>query len=130
MNFIPVNEETIQICNKNLRDTIFSGYYQGLFPSIKYNVVDGELKFDGIHLDIAENVWYFTRRTAMIFKKQLLECFEQGGDYDSGWPKFPTMYERIRETLNTEELTLEFNYTMEDIYNDIKNYPINYLYKE
>jgi len=129
MNVIPVNEETIGTC-KNLTDPDFNGSYQGPFPSIKYNIVDGKLKFDGIHLDMAENIWILSRRAAMIFKKQLLSCFEEGGHYDSGWPKYPTMHDRIRDSINREDFTLEFNYTMEDIYNDIKNYPINYLYKE
>lgn len=123
MNMIPVDNDTIKICNSNLTEPDFNGSYQGPFPSIKYNVVDGELKFDGIHLDSAENNWKLSRRAAMIFKKQLLSFFEQGGNYDS-------VYERIRETLNREDFSLEFNYDMENIYNDIKNYPINYLYKE
>jgi hypothetical protein len=123
MNIIPVDNDTIEICNSNLTEPDFNGSYQGPYPSIKYNVVDGELKFDGIHLDFAENIWKLSRRAAMIFKKQLLSCFEQGGNYDS-------VYERIRETLNREDFSLEFNYDMENIYNDIKNYPINYLYKE
>lgn len=130
MNIIPVDEKTIGICNSNLTDPDFNGSYQGPFPSIKYDIINGGLKFKGIYLDMAENIWKLSRRAAMIFKKQLLSCFEEGGHYSSGIPNFSTMHDRIRDSINREDFTLEFNYTMEDIYNDIKNYPINYLYKE
>ena len=130
MNIIPVDEETIEICNKNIQDPDFNGYYQGPYPVIKYDIVDGKMKFNGIYLEMAENDWNLSRRAAMIFKKQLLACFEEGGHYGSGIPNFSTMHDRIRYSLNREDFTLEFDYTMENIYNDIKNYPINYLYKE
>ena len=130
MNIIPVDEETIEICNKNLQDPHFEGCYQGPYPVIKYDIIDGKMKFNGIYLEMAENAWNLSRRAAMIFKKQLLACFEEGGHYGSGFPKYSTMHDRIRESLNREDFTLEFDYTMENIYNDIKNYPINYLYKE
>ena len=131
MMVIPVDKDVIDYCSNKLPyNDISNGFYQGPFPVIRYGVVDGVLNFKGIYLLREENQWKLSRRTAVIFKKQLLACFEEGGHYNSRQTKYPTMHQRIRESLNRQDFTLEFDYTMEDIYNDIKNYPINDLYEE
>lgn len=40
------------------------------------------------------------------------------------------MHDKIRDILNKQDITLEYDYDMEDFYNDIKNYKINSLYYE
>lgn len=116
-----------------------NGFY-GQEISINYDFISGELKFKGIDLKESNNRISLSRRAAVILKKQLLACFEEGGDYNTdyhyskeGSTSKPNeiMHDVIRDRLNDElDFSLEFNYTMKDIYNDIKNYSINDLYKK
>jgi hypothetical protein len=70
------------------------------------------------------------RRFAVLLKKQLLSCFSPG-EYPSTNKDFSSMHDEIRDKLENElNLTLEYDYSIEDIYNDIKNFSLNKLYSE
>jgi len=70
------------------------------------------------------------RRFAVLLKKQLLSCFSPG-EYPSTNSKFNSMHDEIRDKIENElQLTLEYDYSIEDIHNDINNFRINKLYSE
>jgi hypothetical protein len=128
---IPADEETKKSCMCYLSDPYFdNGFFQGSWPVLEYENEGGSLKFRKLDMAEGDNKFYFSRKAAVIFKKQLLACFEPGNDYDSGYTNITNMYEKIRTTLQDEDFTLEFDYDMDDIYNDIKKIPINDLYKD
>lgn len=141
MMVIPVDPKSLGEYISDRNDFFKSnGFYVGKEISINYDFIDGELKFKGIDLKESSHRISLSRRSAVILKKQLLACFEEGGDYPSDYyyskedyqysnPN-KIMHDVIRDELNELDFTLEFNYTMEDIYNDIKNFPINDLYKK
>jgi hypothetical protein len=127
---IPADDETKKLCDDYLPMKDFDGgYYQGIYPTLQYKSENGTLKLEMLDISPGDNNFIFTRKAAVIFKKQLLSCFEEGADYDSGYTNITNMYEKIRTTLQDEDFTLEFDYDMDDIYNDIKKIPINDLYK-
>lgn len=132
--FIPANEITLNVYLSKQRygeSDFRNGFIWGFFPTLEYDIEDGELKFKGLDLGHDNDTkFWLSRRGAVIFKKQLLTCFDQGSDYDSGFTDIKNMYEKIRDSLNKEDFFSEFNYTMEDIYNDIKKININDLYKD
>jgi hypothetical protein len=118
-----------------------NGFYVGKEIAINYDFISGELKFKGIDLKESSHRISLSRRAAVILKKQLLACFEEGGDYNTDYhyskegyhysKPNEIMHDVIRDRLNDElDFSLKFNYTMKDIYNDIKNYSINDLYKK
>ena len=128
---IPADDDTRNLCREYLSDPYFdNGFFQGPWPTLEYDNDGGVLTFRGLDMADGDNKFHFSRKAAVIFKKQLLACFEQGNDYDSGYTNITNMYEKIRKTLQDEDFTLEFNYDMDDIYNDIKKIPINDLYKD
>ena len=72
------------------------------------------------------------RRFAVILKKQLLACFSPGEypptNMDS---KFNSMYDELTEKLiHQHNLTLEYDYSLDDIYGDINNRRLNLFYSE
>jgi hypothetical protein len=72
------------------------------------------------------------RRFAVILKKQLLSCFSPGEypptNMDS---KFNTMYDELTDKLiHQHNLTVEYDYSLEDIYDDINNRRLNLFYSE
>lgn len=143
MMAIPIDPESVESGREGIsdRNDFFksNGFYVGQHISINYDFIGGELKFKGIDLKESHNI-SLSRRAAVILKKQLLACFEEGGDYPSDYhyskedyqysSPNKIMHDVIRDELNELDFTLEFNYTMEDIYNDIKNFSINDLYKK
>jgi hypothetical protein len=143
MMVIPIDPESLESGREGIsdRNDFFksNGFYVGQEISINYDFIGGELKFKGIDLKESNRI-SLSRRAAVILKKQLLACFEEGGDYNSDYhyskegyqysKPNEIMHDVIRDELNELDFTLEFNYTMEDIYNDIKNLPINDLYKK
>jgi hypothetical protein len=122
---IPKDQETKDKFNDSI-DDLTSGFYVGPYPTLSYKVVDGTLNFDKLYLENAENEFIFSRRAAVVLKKQLLYCFEN--------VKYPTienpLFEMIRNTLQSEDFTLEFDYDMDDIYKDIESISINDLYTD
>lgn len=70
------------------------------------------------------------KRSATSLKKNILGCFEQGSLYPTTDNSYQNSYDQIKHFLNKSGFTLEYDYTIEDIYDDIYSYSSNKFYIE
>jgi hypothetical protein len=126
---IPKDEESRSNYFKRLSKSAFAnGFFWGPSITLNYKINDDrELIFEKV--TITDKSFKLTRRSSVIIKKQLLDCFSQGSNY----PEIENnlvMFNFINDLLQREDFTLEFNYTMDDIYKDIESISINDLYTQ
>jgi hypothetical protein len=69
------------------------------------------------------------KKSAVSLKRNILGCFEQGSQYPT-MDSYKNSYEQILQFLNKSGFTLEYGYTIDDIYNDINSYSSNNFYTE
>ena len=130
---IPATKKDVDICLEKFPNEFYNGFFWGGFLSLNYDIKNGKLINIQIFIEGNDDeigIGLNTRRISYLLKKHLLICFEQGHNYDSGYTDEKNMYKKILNTLKETEFIIDYNYTMEDIHNDIKNYPLNKLYSE
>lgn len=133
---IPIDEETLDLCDTKLPEKTSDGIFWALWISINYKVEMGELHFNGIKIaaydqGLSGEVEVVDRRGIVLIKNLLKTFFSEDKEYPSGYTDIPNMYDKISQVLCQRlELGIDYNFTMERVLNDINSVTINSLYKD
>ena len=134
LGLIPVDEETKNLCDEGMPDPDFyNGFYWALWINVCYKVEDEKATFDGITYTSSQcgDPVIADRRSAILLKKSLMDCFNEHESYPTGNIKFPITYDLLFTTLCQElELQPEYNLSMEKMLSDISSFSVNKLYKD
>lgn len=135
VGLIPVDLETLQLCEDNLPDKYFDGFYWGNWVYLYYKIKDEVCVFDGIKVDpydegISLEPELIDRKSAVTLKRHLLSCFDESEDYPADY-ETNNMHDLIFTTI-CQRLDMQANYnlSMDSMANNIRSYSNNLLFKD
>jgi hypothetical protein len=137
MGIIPTSEELLQQCEQLMpTPDLDNGFYWSNIFSIKFTIVNGEVKFTGFEKwdyddSLSGEVSFADRQSAQKFKNLLKSCItDRESDYPSGYNNARNMQEVMeRSILVRQSFSSEYGFQLEDIANYVNSISANELYK-
>jgi hypothetical protein len=137
VGLIPTTIEDCQELAMNYihRDEFYNGYFWGWWLNVKYKVVDSVVNFGGIEIwDYEEHESRFQiadRKSANSLRGLMIDMFNQGFDYPSGYTDVTDMYDKIQiSAIQGLDISSTFGIDMERIRQDLKKTQTINFYKQ
>jgi hypothetical protein len=137
MGIIPTSEELLQQCEQLMpTPDMCNGFYWSNIFSIKFTIVNGEVKFTGFEMwdyddSLSGEVSFADRQSAQKFKNLLKRCItDREFDYPSGYNNARNMQEVMeRSILVRQSFSSDYGFELENIADYINGISANELYK-
>lgn len=126
VGLIPVDDEQYQRLIR--RYDAYNGFIWGFWAVINYDIINSEVQFKGIDLDIYEidDIQVGNRKTANKLKKLLIDILSDKEFYPSGHTDVDNMYDKIeRDIIQGLNISIDYGIDMDRIKNDISR--LNYM---
>lgn len=130
---IPADKTTADTILEHVHNMYGSGVFNGLYICVNYKVENDRLSFSGLSITGTNKSigtpYLEDRSSSFNFKKILKSCFNENSDYPNFNKKSSIHDDLFRILCQQLELTVDYNFTMERVVNDIQSYSTNLLYK-